>query len=199
MTTTQALIGYLQGRVPLNELPDVLHLDDRLWQAMDDLWRQSIVDIDRGIVVEWGALLEIRHGHLQLIKSRKGTAAGLRLIVPLTARFVGSFHTHPDPQGHTGIGFSGADFADMVNQGEHISLVQSGRDLFMLLRTNGTPAAASAQEWRAQMNQLFERAYRERRNILAASLIANRTISQELSLVFFYGRMFGQLVEVYRL
>lgn len=198
MTTTPALLAYLRGLIPLDTLPDTLTFDDALWQAMDDLWQRSIARIDGGIVVEWGGLLEIRGEHLHLTRHVRGTSVGLRLVVPPGSPFVGSFHTHPDPLGCTGIGFSGADFADMVNQGEHVSLVQSGQDVFMLLRTEHTPLTANVDELRARMNTLFEQAYRMRRSIIAASLVANQTISQEMTLAFYYGRVFRQLVEVYR-
>ena len=49
-----------------------------------------------------------------------------------------------------------------------------------------------------QLNSLFEQSYKERQDILAASLVANQTISRELGLAFYYGWAFRQLVEVYR-
>jgi hypothetical protein len=198
MTMTPALLAYLQGAIPFDALPDVLTLDDTLWQAMDDLWQRSVARLAEGIVVEWGGLLELRHGCLGLVGPVGGTAESLRLVVPVGSQIVGSFHTHPDPSGYTGIGFSGADCADMANQDELISLVQSGQDVFMLLRTETTPSALNVDEWRTRMNTLFEQAYRSRRNILAASLIANRAICQELALALYYGHVFGRLVEVYR-
>jgi len=165
---------------------------------MDDLWQRSVARLSQGIVVEWGGLLELRRGHLRLVRPVSGTAEGLRLVMPVGSRFVGSFHTHPDPAGHTGIGFSGADFTDMANQGERISLVQSGQHIFMLLRAEETPTNLDVAEWRSRMNTLFERAYRKQRSILAASLIANQAVCQDLVLALYYGHVFERLVEVYR-
>ncbi len=198
MATTPALLAYLEGSISLDALPDVLTFDDDLWQVMNDLWQRSVTRLSEGIVVEWGSLLELRQGRLRLVRPVRGTAEGLRLILPAESRFVGSFHTHPHAEGHTGIGFSGADFADMANQGERISLVQSGQHVFMLLRAEDTPSNLDVNEWRSRMNTLFEQAYRERRSVLAASLIANRAICQDLTLAFYYGHAFGRLVEVYR-
>ena len=118
--------------------------------------------------------------------------------MPAGSRFTGSFHTHPHPAGHTGIGFSGADFADTANQVERISLVQSGQHIFMLLRTEWTPSNLDVNEWRNRMNILFEQAYRERRSVIQASLIANKIICQDLALALYYGQVFRRLVEVYR-
>jgi hypothetical protein len=198
VTTTPALLAYLRGAIPLDALPDTLTFDDALGQAMNDLWQRSVVRLSEGIVVEWGGLLELQQRRLRLIRPVSGTDESLRLVIPIGSRVIGSFHTHPEPSGYTGIGFSGADFADMANQGERISLVQSGRDVFMLLRTENTPSGLNVGEWRTREDALFERTYRARANILAASLISNRAICQDLALAFYYGHVFGRLVEVYR-
>jgi hypothetical protein len=42
MTTTPALLAYLQELTPLDALPDVLTFDSELWQEMDDLWQRSV-------------------------------------------------------------------------------------------------------------------------------------------------------------
>ncbi len=198
MSTTAALLGCLKGFVAPHDLPDTLYFAPDLWQAMDDLWQRSVERISEGIVSEWGGLLQVWRGRLRLVYVTSGSAEGLRLIMPTGGHFVGTFHTHPHVGGHTGIGFSGADLADMANQGERISLVQSGQHTFMLLRTANTPSNLSVAEWRDRMNTRFGQAYLERRDILAASLLANRVICQELALALYYGRMFEQLVEVYR-
>jgi hypothetical protein len=198
MAITPALITYLQGLTPITALPDVLSLDDDLWQVMNALWQRSVAHLSEGIVAEWGGLLELWRGRLRLANLTSGTAEGLQLSIPSGSRFVGSYHTHPHSAGHTGIGFSGADFADAVNQGERISIVQSGRHIFALLPTEKTPTGLRVGEWRSRMNTLFEQAYLERENILVASLIANKIICQELSISLYYGRIFSQLAEVYR-
>ncbi len=198
MTTTPALLAYLRGQIALDVLPGSLTFDHRLWAVMDDLWQRSVARLAQGVVVEWGGLLELHRGQLRLVQPVRGAAEGLRLVMPTDARFVGSFHTHPDPTGYTGIGFSGADLADTANQGERMSLVQSGPHVFMVLRTAKTSSSLDVDEWRERMNTLFERAYRERGSILVASLTANRTICQELALALYYGHVFRQLVEVYR-
>ena len=198
MATTPELIAYLQEKIPLGQLPETVKLSELLWHEMDKLWQMSVVNIESGVVVEWGGLLVIQEGELALIELTEGTDTHIRLVVPALTDFVGSFHTHPHASGYTGIGFSGADFADMVNQGERVSVVQSGQHLFMILRTENTPATTVVNKWRVRMNSLFEQSYKERQDILAASLVANQTISRELGLAFYYGWAFRQLVEVYR-
>jgi hypothetical protein len=198
MAITPTLITYLQGLTPITTLPDVLSLDDDLWQVMNTLWQRSIAHLSGGIVVEWGGLLELWGDRLRLANLTSGTAEGLQLIVPSGSRFVGSYHTHPHSAGYIGIGFSGTDFADAVNQGERISIVQSGYHIFVMLPTEKTPAGLKVKEWRNRMNTLFQKAYLERENILVASLVANKMICQELNITLYYGRIFSQLAEVYR-
>ena len=48
--------------------------------------------------------------------------------------------------------------------------------VFMFLRTEDTPSTANVDKLCTRMNRLFEQAYQTRRSIIAASLIANRTI-----------------------
>jgi hypothetical protein len=78
VTTTPALLAYLQGAISLDALPDTLTFDDALWQAMNDLWQRSVARLAEGIVVEWGGLLELRRGRLRLIRPMSGTAESLR-------------------------------------------------------------------------------------------------------------------------
>jgi len=198
MATTPVLLAYLQGSVPLDALPNALTLDESLWQSMDGLWQRSVARLSEGIVVEWGGLLRLQRNRLRLVNTVSGTAEGLILTMPADSRFVGSFHTHPHAAGYVGIGFSGADVADTVNQGERISVVQSGPHIFVLLRTEKTPSSLNVDDWRSRMNTLFEEAYQQRSSILAASLVANRATCQDLALTLYYGRVFRPLVEVYR-
>jgi len=46
MTTTPALIAYLQGLIPLSELPDTLGFSNA-----DDVWQRSIANLDVGLVI----------------------------------------------------------------------------------------------------------------------------------------------------
>lgn len=95
MSITLTLIAYLQGLITLDVLPNVLILEQELWEAMDELWERSVSRISEGVVVEWGGLLELRGSRLRLVNPVSGTATGLRLLIPKDKRFVGSFHTHP--------------------------------------------------------------------------------------------------------
>lgn len=55
---------------------------------------------------------------------------------------VGTFHTHPYDQSEgsmTGVSFSGADIAHLINHHLAISVVQSGPRLFAFVRTARTP------------------------------------------------------------
>ena len=69
MTTTPALLAYLQGLISLNALPGILTFDHGLWQAMDDLWQRSVARLKEGIVVEWGGLLELWRRRLRLART----------------------------------------------------------------------------------------------------------------------------------
>lgn len=80
MTTTPALLAYLEGSTSLGALPDVLTFDDELWEAMDDLWEHSVARLSEGIVVEWGGLLELRSEGLRLVRPASGSAEALKQL-----------------------------------------------------------------------------------------------------------------------
>lgn len=113
------LIAYLHGEISIDELPSQIRLPQTLWQQMNDLWQRSITEIDRGVVREWGGVLILdSQGRLRLVRPVAGTAGQVRIArSSVRDAVVGSFHTHPYPDGTTGIGFSGRDIADTINGG----------------------------------------------------------------------------------
>lgn len=134
------LIRFLRGELSWRDLPEELVLPDSLWQQMNELWQRSVARIAEGQVREWGGVLVLDdEGHLHLVDIVQGSEDRVQLTAVSRKLFVGSFHTHPYADGTTGIAFSGADIADIINSRELISLVQSGRDVYMIIRTDETP------------------------------------------------------------
>jgi len=194
------LIAYLRGEISTDELPSQLHLPEELWQQMDELWQRSIADIDRGVVREWGGVLILDpQGHLRLANVVGGSAERLviRYDVP-EGTVVGSFHTHPYADGTTGVGFSGQDIADMLNTGERLSLLQSGREIFALLRTEKTPDGVDALHLRALHMALYEEYRRRGLSVQRAVHYANVELCEYLWLAFYTGLAGRPLEEVYR-
>lgn len=196
-----SLIAYLRGEISTDELPSQLHLPPALWQQMNDLWQRSIAEIERGVVQEWGgALILDPHGRLQLVRPVAGTQGQVR-IVPGSVRgaVVGSFHTHPYPDGTTGIGFSARDIADTINGGEKLSLLQSGLEVFALLRTEYVPTRVDLLHLQDQHDRLLQYyVFQENMDITRAVRYANAALCEPYGLAYYYGVAFDELEEVYR-
>ncbi len=170
-----------------------------LWQQMDTLWQRSVAEIKRGRVIEWGGVLVLDgEGQLRLVNVVAGTEEQVRLVVPSGMTFVGTFHTHPYADGTTGIAFSGADIADAINSGERISLLQSGRDTFALLRTHLTPWRVFRTLLKAQYEAAHDFYLMQRFSEQDAVHYAVTDLCEAYGLAFYSGLAFERLIEVYR-
>jgi hypothetical protein len=126
-----------EGKLKSNELPSSLDLS-AIAADMNNLWKQSIRDIKQGIVYECaGTIVLDANGHLRLVNQIEGTSDFVSPDVKVNVyqRFVGTFHTHPYEDETTGIAFSGGDIASAINGKEQISIVQSGEEVFAIVRT----------------------------------------------------------------
>ncbi len=187
---------WLRGGEP----PSRIDLSD-IAAEMDALWERSIYDIEEGRVVEWGTTIVLgEDGRLGLAHIVEGDArrVTLRLKVKESEEFVGTFHTHPYEDGTVGMAFSGVDIACTINNGERLSVVQSGRDLFALVCTEGTPDLVE----RCRLEEEIDEAYRGYvRMGLAdqeALLAANLDACVRYGLAFYWGKAFQTLRMVYR-
>ena len=89
----------------------------------------------------------------------------LRPTDPQTNHTIGVQHIHPYSQamgGFTGVSFSGADVAELINNHElNFEIVQSGGDQFLLLRTAETPMGVdrdAVDNWSIQRQQHYGQA-----------------------------------------
>jgi len=198
---TDPLIEFLRGRLSWRNLPEEIDLPHSLWQQMDELWQRSIAYVAEGQVSEWGGVLVLdEQDHLRIIGETKGTAGQVTLdpTVSEGETFVGTFHTHPYASGLTGIAFSGADFASTINHGQMLSVVQSGDDVFALMRTDQTPRAVDNRQLAGEFNEAYREYYRSGLSAQDAALLANLVFCTRYGLVFYSGKNGQSLKEVYK-
>ena len=190
----------LRGELTSAELPERIDLG-ALNAAMNELWERSIHDIDRGQVIEWGGVLVLdAEDNLTLINQVPGTAdkIGLDLsVIGDDETFVGTFHTHPYESGLTGMAFSGADIANAINQGETLSLVQSGDLVFATLRTEKTPDRVDWSAVDEELDALYRGYAEEGLFFDEAAFQANLDICAKYGLAFYWGEIFDELQEVF--
>lgn len=196
---TPELIAFLRGRIPADNLPEQIELPQSLWQQMAELWQRSVAEIKRGRVLEWGGVLVLdEEERLRLVNVVAGTGEQVKLVLPSRMTFVGTFHTHPYADGTTGIAFSGADIADAINSGERLSLLQSGHDVFALLRTLLTPWRVSRTLLKAQHKAAHDFYLMQRFSEQDAVHYATTDLCEAYGLAFYSGLAFERLIEVYR-
>ncbi len=196
---TDPLIEFLRGRRSWRDLPEELTLPDDLWHQMDDLWQRSIARIAEGQVSEWGGVLVLDESdNLRLVNIVQGTSRAIMLQLAVQDTRVGTFHTHPQPSGITGIAFSGVDLADAINTGELLSIVQSGEEVFATLRTDATPMFVEWKEVAMQYGFSRNEYVGQGMSEQDATRYADLDLCVAYALAFYCGRAFEPLVEEYR-
>lgn len=196
---TNPLIEFLRGRLLWHDLPEEIVLPDSLWHQMDELWQRSIAHIAEGRVSEWGGALVLdEQTNLKLANVVEGTGERVQLRIALDETFVGSFHTHPYADGTTGIAFSGPDIADAINSGELISIVQSGQDIYVIVRTDETPSHVDRESLKNRHETLYWQYLGQGMSDERAVYYTNLDICGDYGLAMYVGRVFEPLWEAYR-
>jgi hypothetical protein len=195
MKLTTFLRRFIDGRCPGDKLPATLDLTG-IRRTMKQLWNASIRDIATGVVLEYAATL-VRNieGKARLAYPVVGTAGNVEpnYDVAQDETFIGTFHTHPYENSLTGIAFSGGDIASAINETEWISLVQSGDDVFALIRTDKTVPSVDSNIVVNQVNDLYEDLLNIRLSHQSALRIANLQICATYGLAFYAGKISGIL------
>jgi hypothetical protein len=193
------LIEFLRGRLSWRDLPEEITLPDNLWHQMDELWQRSIAHIAEGRVNEWGGVLVLdEQDDLKLANIVEGTGERVQLSIAWGETFVGSFHTHPYADGTTGIAFSGADIADAINNEELVSIVQSGQEVYAVVRTDEAPSHVDRELLKNRHETLYWRYLGQGMSDEKAVYYTNLDICQDCGLAMYVGRVFESLWEAYR-
>ena len=140
-------------------------------------------------------LLIFGENNKQLINHRIGFR---KRVSPDTATgsdqtFVGIVHTHPPHRETKGVAFGEADFEQMIEDGNIISLLQTGSYLLALVRTQATPSVVDGEVLRRQMSEAEDEAKASGATTLQALLLANLKLCEIYGLAFYYGYAPGPL------
>ncbi|MBI3920701.1 MAG: hypothetical protein HY318_04720 [Armatimonadetes bacterium] len=123
------------------KLPDRLVFPPAVHRQFALLWRRSVES-----QTEWGMTLCVDvAGKVHCRHVCPGSKGGFAPVLRTRSgeRLMGVYHTHVYIGGETGIAFSDGDFAEFVRHPEvPLFVLQSGDDLFALVRTTRTASAA---------------------------------------------------------
>jgi len=200
MKLTTFLRRFVNGRCPSRKLPATLELTG-MRRSMRRLWNASIQHIESGVVLEHAATLVCdAEGKVELVHPVSGTPDE---VVPnydsdAGEIFIGTFHTHPYENGLTGMAFSGEDIASAINEAEWISLVQSGNDIFALIRTDKTVSQIDSYVVVERVNRLYNSLLRRQLSAPDALWIANLHICRTCGLAFYAGKMSEKLEVIFQ-
>jgi len=176
-----------------------MRLGEQVAREMERLWRKSVEGVNRGVVREYAAtLVEEQDGKLRLVNPVAGSSGGVtpNLEIPETARFVGTFHTHPYEDGTTAP-FSGHDIAASLECRERISLVRSGDEVFALELTDKTAEGVDTGKVKREFDEeVLKHVDSPNISFSEAVYLANIALCRRYGLVFYRGRG-GELEEVY--
>jgi len=103
---------------------------------------------------------------------------------------LGVFHTHPYSEaegGYTDVSFSGGDFAAMLNEGDAVSVVQSGDRQFMLLRTGDTPPGLDPATVRDEVDGKFAELLEQGHDFAEASRMSAEWGARQYGMAYYEG------------
>jgi hypothetical protein len=198
---TKKEVALYKGKLKSSELPEKVDLAE-VTSEMDGLWEKSVLNIKGGEVKEHAATLVLdSNGSLRMDNVVEG---GPSSVIPdrdvgADKTLVGTFHTHPYPDGRTGMAFSGTDIAYALINGDTLPLVQSGQDVFGLVRTEKTPALVNWADLEAEFDVLFdEYVIEDGMSDQEAALVTNLDLCKRYGLAFYLGKSDGKLEVVYK-
>ncbi|TWB37200.1 hypothetical protein [Nitrospirillum pindoramense] len=143
------------------DAPHMFVFSPTINQESQSLWRESLAPLlnanprwplpegRKEWVVEQGATIVARRdgtlefqniGGLPRTESEKSAEfhPDLQLKDPDSGTVIGTQHTHPYDDGTTGVSFSGSDIKYLMDERINFSLVQSGEDQYLFLKTKQT-------------------------------------------------------------
>lgn len=175
------------GTLTVQDLPESLELCGQIVQQIDELWKRMVGDPDHK---EQGACI-LFDSECNLRLDQVADEQSPVHVMPKCRAWdcddhLGFFHTHWYLDGEEQVGFSHSDFAGFLQDGESLSLVRSGNQVFALMRTNATPTAFILPENELlQYRSVFLHYYGIESSQPEAQLKANRELCKELGMAFY--------------
>jgi hypothetical protein len=178
------------GQIAVAQLPHTLMIPFRLMQDMEACWNQVVQDPEHK---ERGACI-VSDSQFTLRLDDEVIGGSAHVVKPKCRAWehnnhLGFLHTHWYLNDTEQIGFSHLDFAGFLEDGECLSIVCSGQQVFALLRTELSPEPSPvSQEQEKEFLDVFVYYIRKGFSQDDACRNANHDLSRRLKLGFYSGR-----------
>jgi hypothetical protein len=156
-----------QSTPKLGDLPDKVSIPKDLCKQMQTQWDKSIDD--SGNSQEHGGTLAVdKDGKMGLVNTDHGESGSFQpsTDVPEGSTYKGTFHTHPygkndgDTDGaHTT--FSGGDIGTLDDYHEDVSIVQSGDNKYVFVKTDKSPDSIDDDQISKDYDAISDKEYDE--------------------------------------
>ena len=182
------------------DAPQTLNFSRALQGSFDQQWANSFPG---GSAKEQGGTLvfDKATGTIDMINigghgSTPGTfTPDYTIPDPSKTELLGVFHTHPYDSGDTGISFSGADVAVMINENHPIIMAQSGDRQFVMMQTDQTPANINYTQVNNAQNARITQLVGEGKSFADAASQASSELATKYNLAYYEGSN-GQLSRI---
>lgn len=175
------------GTITADDLPDNFELYGRIVEQTDQLWKHMVDDPDhkeQGACILFDPECSLRLGEIADERSPVHVMPKCRAWG--CDDHLGFFHTHWYLDGEEQIGFSHHDFAGFLQDGESLSLVRSGNQVFALMRTNDTPPPfVFSEDELVKFRRIFLHYHGIESSQIEAQLSANRKLCKEVGIAFY--------------
>ena len=179
------------GQWPGEKPPEYLDVPEQFLHDIEERWTRVVDDAEHK---ELGACI-VFDSRPTLRFADEVTGESSREVCPKCrtcerSDHLGFFHTHWLLDGDEQVGFSHLDFAGVLEDGECLSIVCSGEQVFALLRTEKTPKPAAVSRARErEFLDVFIHYIRKGLYPDQAARKANHDLCRRLGLAFYAGRL----------
>ncbi len=149
----------------LDKLPDKIAIPKEVCKKMQEQWDKSLSD--KNISKEHGGTLALdKDGDMDLINTDEGKSASFQpnTKVPKDNTYVGTFHTHPYGKNDgawngANTTFSGGDLGTLDDFKEKISIVQSGKHKYVMVKTDKSTDPIDDAKVEKSYKTVFDKEY----------------------------------------
>lgn len=161
----QSITDVIAKTPKLSELPEKISIPPEVCKKMQANWDKSI-DSSGNSQEHGGTIALDKDGKMVIVNEGSGGSGAFSPNTKVAAdqKYKGTFHTHPYGKNdgswdgaHTT--FSDGDLATLDAYNEDVSMLQSGNNKYVIVKTAESPATIDDAKTKAEWNKTFDKEY----------------------------------------